>query len=225
MTSPIFCNIYRPPTNPYNMNLKSAIESLRTELRKFTAQKQNFADYKLVDGTVVRVDGDLAAGTAVYVVTEEGTLPAPDGEHVVEGVGTIKTESGKIVEVVAAEAAPAETEVAAEITPEVAVEVTEEIKEAYPAMTPEVVEAIVSKHLAAIMEELKAAYAEMGNMKDKMSAFASQIETMADIVEKVSEMPTEAPKVSGSAIVEQRKAQASQNFNEIAKALQSLKKI
>jgi hypothetical protein len=207
------------------MNLKSAIESLRTELRKFTAQKQNFADYKLVDGTVVRVDGDLAAGTAVYVVTEEGTLPAPDGEHQVEGVGTIKTEGGKIVEVVAAEAAPvAETEVAAEITPEVAVEVTEEIKEAYPLMTPEVVEAIVSKHLAAIMEELKAAYAEMGKMKEKMASFASQMTTMADIVEKVSELPAEAPKASGSAIVEQRKAQASQNFNEIAKALQSLKK-
>jgi len=208
------------------MNLKNAIESLRTELRKFSTQKQSFADYKLVDGTVVRVDGDLVAGTAVYVVAEEGTLPAPDGEHVVEGVGTIKTEGGKIVEVIAAEVATPVIEplpVAAEITPEVAVEVTEEIKEAYPAMTPEVVEAIVAKHLGAIMEELKAAYAEMGKMKEKMSAFASQVETMADIVEKVSELPTEAPKASGSAIVEQRKAAASQNFNALAQALQSLK--
>jgi hypothetical protein len=209
------------------VNLKNAIESLRTELRKFSTQKQSFADYKLTDGTVVRVDGDLVAGTAVYVVAEEGTLPAPDGEHVVEGVGTIKTEGGKIVEVIAAEVpvAAQEVEVAAEITPEVAVEVTEEIKEAYPLMTPEVVEAIVAKHLGAIMEELKAAYAEMGKMKEKMSAFASQVETMADIVEKVSELPAEAPKASGSAIVEQRKAQASQNFNALAQALQSLKSV
>jgi hypothetical protein len=208
------------------MNLKNAIESLRTEIRKFSTQKQSFADYKLTDGTVVRVDGDLVAGTAVYVVAEDGTLPAPDGEHVVEGVGTIKTEGGKIVEVIAAEVATPVIEplpVAAEITPEVAVEVTEEIKEAYPAMTPEVVEAIVAKHLGAIMEELKAAYAEMGKMKEKMSAFASQVETMVDIVEKVSELPAEAPKTSGSAIVEQRKAQASQNFNALAQALQSLK--
>jgi hypothetical protein len=208
------------------MNLKNAIESLRSELRKFSTQKQSFADYKLTDGTVVRVDGDLVAGTAVYVVAEDGTLPAPDGEHVVEGVGTIKTEGGKIVEVIAAEVATPVIEplpVAAEITPEVAVEVTEEIKEAYPAMTPEVVEAIVAKHLGAIMDELKAAYAEMGKMKEKMSAFASQVETMVDIVEKVSELPTEAPKASGSAIVEQRKAQASQNFNALAQALQSLK--
>jgi len=199
------------------MNLKNAIESLRTELRKFSTQKQSFADYKLVDGTVVRVDGDLVAGTAVYVVAEDGTLPAPDGEHVVEGVGTIKTEGGKIVEVIAAEVPVAAQEVEIEVAPE------EVAPEAPIAMTPDMVEAIVAKHLSAIMEELKAAYAEMGKMKEKMSAFASQVETMADIVEKVSELPAEAPKASGSAIVEQRKAQASQNFNALAQALQSLK--
>ena len=204
------------------MNLKSAIESLRNELRKFSTQKQNFADYKLTDGTVVRVDGDLVAGTAVYVVTEEGTLPAPDGEHVVEGVGTIKTEGGKIVEVIAAEVPVAAQDVEIEVAPETPE--APEMPEAPIAITPDMVEAIVAKHLASIMEELKAAYAEMGKMKEKMSAFASQVETMADIVEKVSELPAEAPKASGSAIVEQRKAQASQNFNALAQALQSLKK-
>ena len=203
------------------MNLKSAIESLRTELRKFSTQKQSFADYKLADGTIVRVDGDLVAGTPVFVVAEEGTLPAPDGEHIVEGVGTIKTEGGKIVEVVAAEAEVAAQEVEIEVAPEAPEGPV--APEAPIAMTPDMVEAIVAKHLSAIMEELKAAYAEMGNMKEKMSAFASQVETMADIVEKVAEMPTEAPKPSGSAIVEQRKAQAEQNFNALASAIQSLK--
>ena len=203
------------------MNLKNAIESLRTELRKFSTQKQSFADYKLADGTIVRVDGDLVAGTPVFVVAEEGTLPAPDGEHIVEGVGTIKTEGGKIVEVVAAEAEVAAQEVEIEVAPEAPEGPV--APEAPIAMTPDMVEAIVAKHLSAIMEELKAAYAEMGNMKEKMSAFASQVETMADIVEKVAEMPTEAPKPSGSAIVEQRKAQAEQNFNALAAAIQSLK--
>jgi hypothetical protein len=208
------------------MNLKAAIDTLRTELRKFTTQKQAFADYKLVDGTVVRVDGDLVAGTAVYVITEDETLPAPDGEHQVEGVGTIKTEGGKITEVVVAEApAPAEeVAVAAEITPETAVEVVEEIAEGYPMVDPAMVEEIVKKHLVSIMEELKAAYTEMGKMKDKMAAFASQMETMTDIVEKVAELPSEAPKPAASAIVEQRKAAAQQNFNALAQAIQSLKK-
>ena len=208
------------------MNLKSAIDTLRTELRKFTTQKQSFADYKLVDGTVVRVDGDLVAGTAVYVITEDETLPAPDGEHQVEGVGTIKTEGGKITEVVVAEApAPAEeVAVAAEITPEVAGEVVSEIAEGYPMVDPLMVEEIVKKHLVSIMEELKAAYTEMGKMKDKMAAFASQMETMTDIVEKVAELPTESTKPTASAIVEQRKAAATQNFNALAQTIQSLKK-
>lgn len=208
------------------MNLKSAIETLRTELRKFTTQKQAFADYKLADGTVIRVDGDLVAGTPVYVITEDEALPAPDGEHQVEGVGVVKTEGGKITEVVVAEApAPAEeVAVAAEITPEVAGEVVSEIAEGYPLVDPAVVEEIVKKHLVSIMEELKAAYTEMGKMKDKMAAFASQMETMTDIVEKVAELPSEAPKPTASAIVEQRKAATQQNFNNLAQAIQNLKK-
>ena len=209
------------------MNLKSAIETLRTELRKFTTQKQAFADYKLADGTVIRVDGDLVAGTPVYVLTEDETLPAPDGEHQVEGVGVVKTEGGKITEVVVAEApAPAEeVAVAAEIAPDTAVEIVEEVKEGYPTLDPAMVEEIVAKHLAAIVEELKAAMAmELGSMKEKMTAFASQMETMTDIVEKVAELPTEAPKPTASAIVEQRKAAASQNFNSLAQAIQTLKK-
>jgi Asp-tRNA(Asn)/Glu-tRNA(Gln) amidotransferase C subunit len=208
------------------MNLKSAIETLRTELRKFTTQKQAFADYKLADGTVIRVDGDLVAGTPVYVLTEDETLPAPDGEHTVEGVGVVKTEGGKITEVVVAEApAPAEeVAVAAEITPEVAGEVVSEIAEGYPLVDPAVVEEIVKKHLVSIMEELKAAYTELGSMKEKMAAFASQMETMTDIVEKVAELPTETPKPTASAIVEQRKAASMQNFNSLAQAIQTLKK-
>ena len=208
------------------MNLKSAIETLRTELRKFTTQKQAFADYKLADGTVIRVDGDLVAGTPVYVIADDATLPAPDGEHQVEGVGVVKTEGGKITEVVVAEApAPAEeVEVAAEITPEVAGEVVSEIAEGYPTLDPAMVEEIVKKHLVSIMEELKAAYTELGTMKEKMASFASQMETMTDIVEKVAELPSEAPKPTASAIVEQRKASAQQNFNNLAQAIQSLKK-
>jgi Asp-tRNA(Asn)/Glu-tRNA(Gln) amidotransferase C subunit len=208
------------------MNLKSAIETLRTELRKFTTQKQAFADYKLADGTVIRVDGDLVAGTPVYVITDDATLPAPDGEHQVEGVGVVKTEGGKITEVVVAEApAPAEeVAVAAEIAPDTAVEIVEEVKEGYPTLDPAMVEEIVKKHLVSIMEELKAAYAELGSMKEKMAAFASQMETMTDIVEKVAELPSEVPKPTASAIVEQRKAAASQNFNSLAQAIQTLKK-
>lgn len=209
------------------MNLKSAIETLRTELRKFTTQKQAFADYKLADGTVIRVDGDLVAGTPVYVITEDETLPAPDGEHQVEGVGVVKTEGGKITEVVVAEVPAAEVaaqEVEIEVSPEG--EAPEAPAAAGVGLTPEAVQEIVAKHLAAIVEEMKAAMeVEMGKMKEKMASFASQMETMTDIVEKVAELPSEAPKPTASAIVEQRKSATQQNFNALAQAIQNLKKI
>ena len=208
------------------MNLKSAIDTLRTELRKFTTQKQAFADYKLADGTVIRVDGDLVAGTPVYVLSEDETLPAPDGEHQVEGVGVVKTEGGKITEVVVAEAPAAEVaaqEVEIEVSPEG--EAPEAPAAAGVGLTPEAVQEIVAKHLAAIVEEMKAAMeVEMGKMKEKMASFASQMETMTDIVEKVAELPSEAPKPTASAIVEQRKAATQQNFNALAQAIQNLKK-
>ena len=208
------------------MNLKAAIDTLRTELRKFTTQKQAFADYKLADGTVIRVDGDLVAGTPVYVLSEDETLPAPDGEHQVEGVGVVKTEGGKITEVVVAEAPAAEVaaqEVEIEVSPEG--EAPEAPAAAGVGLTPEAVQEIVAKHLAAIVEEMKAAMeVEMGKMKEKMASFASQMETMTDIVEKVAELPTEAPKPTASAIVEQRKAATQQNFNNLAQAIQNLKK-
>ena len=208
------------------MNLKLAIETLRTELRKFTTQKQAFADYKLADGTVIRVDGDLVAGTPVYVITEDETLPAPDGEHQVEGVGVVKTEGGKITEVVVAEAPAAEVaaqEVEIEVSPEG--EAPEAPAAAGVGLTPEAVQEIVAKHLAAIVEEMKAAMeVEMSKMKEKMASFASQMETMTDIVEKVAELPSEAPKPTASAIVEQRKAATQQNFNALAQTIQNLKK-
>jgi len=207
------------------MNLKSAIETLRTELRKFTTQKQAFADYKLADGTVIRVDGDLVAGTPVYVLSEDETLPAPDGEHQVEGVGVVKTEGGKITEVVVAEAPAAEVaaQVEIEVSPEG--EAPEAPAAAGVGLTPEAVQEIVAKHLDAIVEEMKAAMeVEMGKMKEKMASFASQMETMTDIVEKVAELPSEAPKPTASAIVEQRKAATQQNFNNLAQAIQNLKK-
>ena len=65
------------------MNLKSAIETLRTELRKFTTQKQAFADYKLADGTVIRLpQQNVAALLAVLrLLGGKAAEPASEDRH------------------------------------------------------------------------------------------------------------------------------------------------
>ena len=69
-----------------------------------------FVDAKLVDGTVVKVEGDsLVEGAKVVVVTPDAEIPAPDGVHELEDGTKLETKDGiiaKIEEVVGEEEAP-----------------------------------------------------------------------------------------------------------------------
>lgn len=219
-----------------NMSFKTALASLKATLQEFgNTLKLNFADYKLADGTTVRVDGDLTPGTAVYVITETGTLPAPDGEHVLEGVGTITVQGGVIMEVEGAEpaaAAPANPSEAgentlpleAEIAPDAATVIVEKIKEGYPEIDPAVVEQVVQKHLIQIMEDLKTAYTQLGWMKEKMGMFTSQIDELKAEVKRIGELPQAQPQAFSTphaGIASGRKAQTANNFEALINTIKT----
>jgi (2Fe-2S) ferredoxin len=216
-----------------DMNFKTALADFKTALQQFgSTLKLNFADYKLADGTTVRVDGDLTTGTAVYVITETGTLPAPDGEHVLDGVGTITVQGGIITEVEAPEAAPeaglpAEAgalPVEAEIAPDAAAVIADKVKEGYPEIDPAVIEQVVQKHLIAIMEELKTAYTQLGWMKEKMGMFSSQVEELKAEVKKIGEQPQAQPQAFStphSGIVAGRRNQSTANFDALVDVIKS----
>ena len=56
-----------------------------------------FIDAKLIDGTVVKVEGDsLVEGAKVVVVTPDAEIPAPDGVHELEDGTKIETKDGII---------------------------------------------------------------------------------------------------------------------------------
>ena len=80
--------------------------------------ESNFAEAKLVDGTVVKVEGDLVEGAAVKVVTEEAEIPAPDGVHELEDGTKVETKDGVIVKVEKAEVEEPEAEVEIEVKKE-----------------------------------------------------------------------------------------------------------
>lgn len=220
-----------PNRSSFSMSIKTALESLRTELQKFgTSLKLNFADYTLGDGTVIRIDGELVAGTAVYVLTETGAIPAPDGEHAIPDVGTVVVAGGVITEIRPAEV-KVETEVPvdsqalpveAEIAPEAGKIIADKVKEGYPEIDPEIIDQVVQKHLIAIMEELKAAYTQLGWMKEKMSLFSSQIITLKEEVKAMGEKPQAQPQNFSSphaGIVSAQKAKTLENFNQLTKTL------
>ena len=83
------------------------VENFNIEVKdgKIESVKEIFVDAKLVDGTVVKVEGDsIVEGAAVKVVTEQGEVPAPDGIHELEDGSKVETKDGLIVMVKAAEA-------------------------------------------------------------------------------------------------------------------------
>ena len=83
------------------------VENFNIEVKdgKIESVKEIFVDAKLVDGTVVKVEGDsIVEGVAVKVITEQGEIPAPDGIHELEDGSKVETKDGLIVMVKAAEA-------------------------------------------------------------------------------------------------------------------------
>lgn len=79
------------------------------------------AEYELVDGTMVKCEGDLSVGKQLSVVTDEGDVPAPEGKHELTDGRVVSVDAeGVITEIeeVAEEEAPAEEEAAEEFETE-----------------------------------------------------------------------------------------------------------
>jgi hypothetical protein len=206
------------------MNLSDRISELTRVLRSFSAAPAPaaaplaFSDYKLEDGTMIRVDGELAVGTLVYVVTEEGLLPAPDGAHSIPEVGVVTTEGGKIVEIGDAAPAPAPEAVEAQ---EVEIEVTPEGEE-MPADPHEERMQAMEAAIAALAAKVEEMMAKMGG---EVEANAARFSTIDTALSALAQMPTAAPKKRASdAVVESVKMSRASRLAELNETLKTLKK-
>ena len=173
----------------FNMTKSEALSKIKTLL--FGEQK--FEQAKLEDGTIVMWEGELATGTALFVVDEQGTqMPAPDGEHKLEDGTIVSTAGGLVVTVT-----PADAEEEAEIEVEVEDKKTED-------MAGEL-EMLVEK-LAEKLATLEAKIEEMGKKPEAMSTedvnskveainseIASKFNAVIDLVSKISNEPAATP--------------------------------
>ena len=83
--------------NKPKLTAKEAIMQIGNLLKMDFAKVEKFNSAKLADGTEVMWDGELAEGTAIMVVSEDGNqMPAPDAKHELED-GTIVTTVGGLV--------------------------------------------------------------------------------------------------------------------------------
>lgn len=78
------------------------VENFEIEVKDGSIEtvKEIFLDAKLVDGTIIKVEGDsLAEGAKVVVITEDAEVPAPDGVHELEDGTKVETKEGIIAKI------------------------------------------------------------------------------------------------------------------------------
>ena len=65
--------------------MSKPMKSIFDFFKKDEEVKVTFAEITTIDGVVMQYDGDLAEGSAVFVLDEEGNqIPAPEGQYQVE---------------------------------------------------------------------------------------------------------------------------------------------
>jgi len=188
-----------------------------SKIKNLLFGEQKFEQAKLEDGTIVMWEGELATGTALFVVAEDGTqMPAPDAEHKLDDGSIVSTVGVLVVTVTPAEAEEKEVEV-------------EDKKEEMASELEMYVEKLAEK-LAALEVKIE----EMGKKPEAMSTedvnakvdainteIASKFNAVVDLVSKISNEPAAAP---AQPVRSGFRKDSKNSIEDIAKVIQNLNK-
>ena len=179
------------------INLESVISTLKSvfsesETEVVETEETNFAESTLVDGTIVKWEGELIEGTAIIVVLPEGEVAAPDGTHELADGTVLETAGGLVVSVTegAGEVATEDNE----FTAEQLSEMLEKAMSNYAKEFNEQLEAVVTenKNLSTELSEMKANKENLQSEFSKaMDKVATELEELAKSEVSTSSKPTE----------------------------------
>ena len=179
------------------INLESVISTLKSvfsesETEVVETEETNFAESTLVDGTIVKWEGELIEGTAITVVLPEGEVAAPDGTHELADGTILETAGGLVVSVTegAGEIATEDNE----FTAEQLSEMLEKAMSNYAKEFNEQLEAVVTenKNLSTELSEMKANKEDLKSEFSKaMDKVATELEELAKSEVSTSSKPTE----------------------------------
>lgn len=205
------------------MNRKETLDLIKS-LLKFGSEgvKEDFADAKLEDGTIVRVDADdFAEGLELLVIAEDGTMsPAPDGEHKLEDGRVLVVEGGVITSISVAEEQE-EEEKEKEIEEEMSEE-TEEESEESEEETEESEEEESEETEEEVEEEVEGV-----NLEDKVNQLEALINELIENQKAVVEGQVEMSKIVENfakytpATTDKEDTKSVSTFSEIKKEKQS----
>jgi hypothetical protein len=152
----------------------SLVENFEIEVEdgKIKSVKEIFVSAKLVDGTEIKVEGDvLGEGAKVVVVTPDAEIPAPDGVHELEDGTKVETKDGVIVAVEEAlqeEVMPPAGEAAPMGEPKAPVASEEPIQPQDELMS------LLKEFIVKCSEKISSMETQMESMKNEFSAFKKE---------------------------------------------------
>lgn len=130
-----------------------------------------FTEATLADGTTISYEGELAEGTPVMVISEEGEVPIPDGEYEMEDGATFTTKKGVVETFTPAEEAPEGEEGKAPKNPA-------DLKQKIEAMRRH--HSQNKKELAAIKRQFGAVQADNKALKASLSKISKVLEILVE---------------------------------------------
>jgi hypothetical protein len=166
------------------LNLDSVISTLKSVFAdaetEVVAEEKTFGEAALVDGTIVKWEGELMEGTALTVVLPEGEVAAPDGIHEVSDGTIIETAGGLVVNIQAmSEIATEDNEFTSEMLNEMVEKALAKYAEAFTAT----LESVKSEN-EGLKLELAAIVADKESLKNEFSATLSKVGTELEEIVK-----------------------------------------
>jgi len=151
----------------YKLKENFEIEVAEGEIKSV---KEIFIDAKLVDGTVVKVEGDsLVEGAKVVVVTADAEVPAPDGVHELEDGTKVETKDGIIarVEEAVAEVGEGEDEMGKKM-------IDNPAKMEYPRMMESEMMDLLKEFISKMGEKVSKMEQSYSSLQDEFNAFKKE---------------------------------------------------
>ena len=143
------------------INLESVINTLKSVFAdEQPTTEAVFGEGTLVDGTIVKWEGDLIEGAALIVVMPEGEVAAPDGIHELADGTIIETAGGLVVNIQAM------------------ADIATEDNEFTTEMLNELVEKALAKYAEAFTATLESVKAESDSLKLELAAIKADKETL-----------------------------------------------
>lgn len=190
------------------INLESVIKTLKSVFAEAETEEvpteENFGESTLVDGTIVKWEGELIEGTALTVVLPEGEVAAPDGIHEVSDGTIIETAGGLVVSIEAVGEEVVDAEVDNEFTSEMLNGLIEKAMAKYAEAFTASLDTVNADN-KALRLELASVVAAKEEMKEEFKVTLSKVGTELEEIAK-SEVSTASKPQEFKAITRAEKA-------------------